>query len=141
ARAAQRRIYQGLEDLPGVRLRKIPDPKGETGDSVYIEFPDKMRRDRFLKAMAAENIPARPPGGSVILTVQPYITKKLTAHPNWPTWNLGRGKSVNYGAHTSPRTIDIHSRFGGVSLDPGYTKQDTDDIVAAIRKVYPAVIG
>jgi hypothetical protein len=25
------------------------------------------------------------------------------------------------------------------SLDPGYTRRETDDIVAAIRKVYPQV--
>ncbi|MCP5110217.1 MAG: DegT/DnrJ/EryC1/StrS family aminotransferase [bacterium] len=139
ARAAQRRVYDGLRDLPGIRFRKRPAPAGETGDSVYIEFPDKARRDRFLDAMKAENIPARPPAGSVILTVQPYITKKLTAHPNWPTWTIGRGKTVRYGAHTSPRTIDIHSRFAGVSFDPGYSRQDTDDIITAIRRVYPVV--
>jgi transposase InsO family protein len=38
-----------------------------------------------------------------------------------------------------PRTIDILSRFAGVSLDPKFTKADTDDIVAAIRKVYSRV--
>jgi hypothetical protein len=32
-------------------------------------------------------------------------------------------------------------RFAGVSLDPKFTKQDTDDVVAAIRKVYPRIVG
>jgi hypothetical protein len=30
-------------------------------------------------------------------------------------------------------------RAAGASLDPGYTRRETDDIVAAIRKVYPQV--
>ncbi len=139
ARANAERVRAGIQDLPGIRFRKEPDPKGAIGDSVYIEFATKNQRDRFLEAMKAENVPARPPAGSVILPVQPYMEKKLTAHPNWPTWTVGRGKTIRYGAGACPRTIDIHSRFAGVSLDPKFTRQDTDDIVAAIRKVYPAV--
>ena len=42
-------------------------------------------------------------------------------------------------AECCPRTIDILSRFAGVSIHPRYTERDTDDIIAAIRKVYPAV--
>ena len=91
--------------------------------------------------MKAENVPCRPPAGSVILPVQDYIVKKLTAQRNWPTWTVGRGKEVDYGAHTCPRTIDIHSRFAGVSVHPGFSDADCDDVVAAIRKVYPKVAG
>jgi 8-amino-3,8-dideoxy-alpha-D-manno-octulosonate transaminase len=139
ARETAARIKAGVQDLPGIKLRKEPDPEGCTGDSIYLEFASKRQRDQFMRAMEAENVPARPPAGSVILPVQPYIEKKLTAHPNWPTWTVGRGRTVRYGAHTCPRTIDIHARFAGVSIDPGFTKRDADDVVAAIRKVYPAV--
>ena len=62
-----------------------------------------------------------------------------TVHPGWPSFTSERGKAMRYGAVCCPRTIDILSRFAGPSLDPKYTKKDTDDIVAAIRKVYPAV--
>ena len=92
-----------------------------------------------LEAMKAENVSCRPPAGSVILPVQAYIEKKLTAHRNWPTWTVGRGKTVQYGADSCPRTIDIHNRFAGVSLNPGLSEADCDDVVAAIRKVFPAV--
>ena len=139
ARRAARRIRSGVEDLPGICFRQEPDPDGAIGDSVYIGFAGKEQRDRFLKAMAAENVPARPPAGSVILPVQPYVAKKLTAQQNWPAWTMGRGKTVEYGAQTCPRTLDIHDRFGGVSIDPGFTARDCDDVIAAIRKVFPAV--
>jgi 8-amino-3,8-dideoxy-alpha-D-manno-octulosonate transaminase len=141
ARASYKRIRAGVADLPGIRFRKDPDPTGSIGDSLYIEFPSSEQRNRFLEAMKAENVPCRPPAGSVILPVQSYIEKKLTAHRNWPTWTVGRGKSVKYGAHSCPRTIEIHNRFGGVSLNPGLSEADCDDVVAAIRKVYPTVSG
>ena len=48
---------------------------------------------------------------------------------------------MRYGAASCPRTIDILGRFAGISLHPKFTAADTDDIVAAIRKVYPSVHG
>ena len=89
--------------------------------------------------MKAENVIASPPAGSAILPIQPYIENKITVHAAWPTFNSERGREIRYGAATCPRTIDILGRFGGVLMDPKFTKRDTDDIVAAIRKVYPQV--
>lgn len=140
SRASARRIYDGIGDLPGIRFRKLPDPDGDIGVSVQIEFDSKQRRDHFVKAMKAENMPARPPSGSAILPVQPYIENKVTAHPGWPTWRTGRGATIRYGAESCPQTIDVLSRFGGVAIDPKFTRRDTDDIIAAIRKVYPVVM-
>jgi midasin (ATPase involved in ribosome maturation) len=89
--------------------------------------------------MKAEGVPANPPGGSAILPIVPHIEKKITVHPNWPSFTSPRGRSIQYGRSCCPRTIDILSRFAGVMMDPKYTQRDTDDIVAAIRKVYPRV--
>jgi hypothetical protein len=108
---------------------------------VYIDFGTKARRDHFMELMKAENILASPPSGSVILPIQAYIENKATVHPAWPTFNSERGKAIRYGAASCPRTIDILGRFGGVLMDPKFTKRDTDDIAAAIRKVYPKVTG
>ena len=139
--ANARRVYAGIRDLPRLRLRQLPDPEGELGAFVFVGFDTKERRDRFMAAMKAENVPARPPGGSVILPTQAHIERKLTVHPAWPSFNTTRGRSIRYGAACCPRTIDVLNRFAGVALDPKFTPRDTDDIVAAIRKVYPAVLA
>jgi len=39
-----------------------------------------------------------------------------------------------------PATLDILSRFAGVSLHPKFSSSDVDDVVAAIRKVYPQIV-
>jgi 8-amino-3,8-dideoxy-alpha-D-manno-octulosonate transaminase len=131
------RVYEGVRDLPGIRFRKLPDPAGELGSAVFLGFDTKDKCERFKAAMKAENVPVGNPGGSIVLPAQPHIEKKVTAHPAWPSFNSPRGKAIQYGAACCPRTVDILSRFAGPSLDPKYTKKDTDDIVAAIRKVYP----
>jgi 8-amino-3,8-dideoxy-alpha-D-manno-octulosonate transaminase len=134
-------VYAGIRDLPNLKLRLLPDPRGEIGSGVFIDFGTKVRCDRFLAAMKAENIPAVKPGGSVILPTLPHVIAKKTIHPNWPSFQTPRGKAIRYGAESCPRTIDILQRFGGVLMDPKFTKRDTDDVVAAIRKVYPAVLA
>jgi 8-amino-3,8-dideoxy-alpha-D-manno-octulosonate transaminase len=138
-RANARRVYDGVRDLPGIRFRKLPDPAGELGSAVFLGFDSKVRCDRFKAAMKAENVPVGNPGGSVVLPTQPHIEKKVTVHPAWPSFTSARGKAIQYGAACCPGTLDILGRFAGPSLDPKYTKKDTDDIVAAIRKVYPAI--
>ncbi len=140
-RAVARRVYEGIADLPGLKLRHRPDPAGELGVGVYLGFASKEKRDGFLAAMKSENVPCSPPSGSAVLPVQKYAEEKLTVHPAWPTFNSPRGKAIQYGAKSCPRTLDVLNRFGGVALDPKYTVSDTRDIVAAIRKVYPKVAG
>jgi 8-amino-3,8-dideoxy-alpha-D-manno-octulosonate transaminase len=129
-------VYAGVRDLPGVQFRHLPDPAGELGTGVFVDFTTRARCDKFLAGMKAENVPAARPGGSVILPTVPHIMAKKTAHPNWPSFQSPRGKAMHYGPETCPRTIDILGRFGGVLLDPKYTRRDVDDIIAAIRKVY-----
>jgi 8-amino-3,8-dideoxy-alpha-D-manno-octulosonate transaminase len=138
-RGNSRRVYAGIQDLPGLRLRRQPDPEGQLGSAVFAGFDTKAQRDRFVEAMKAENVPAQPPGGSVVLPTQPHIEKKVTVHPAWPSFTSERGRAIQYGKECCPRTIDILSRFAGVSLHPKYTRQDTDDIVAAFRKAYAGV--
>ncbi|MBI4909776.1 MAG: DegT/DnrJ/EryC1/StrS family aminotransferase [Acidobacteria bacterium] len=135
------RVYLGVRDLPGAKFRKLYDPAGELGTGVFLEFPTKAKCERFLSAMKAENVPAGRPGGSVILPTQPHIMAKRTLSAQWPAFQTPHGKAMRYGPESCPRTIDILSRFGGVLMDPKYTRRETDDIIAAIRKVYPAVMG
>jgi 8-amino-3,8-dideoxy-alpha-D-manno-octulosonate transaminase len=140
-RAHARRVYEGLGNLPGLRLRRLPDPQGELGSAVFFGLAAKAQRDRFLAAMRAENVPASPPSGSALLPVQPYVEKKVTVHPAWPSFTVGRGRSIQYGAACCPQSRAVLDRFAGVALDPTFTQRDTDDIVAAVRKVSRGLFG
>ena len=135
-----RRVYDGIRDLPGARLRKLPDPAGELGTGVFLEFRSAADRQRFSEAMKAERVPVSPPAGSVVLPIVPEIEQKVTVTPRWPSFASERGRSIRYGKECCPRTIDILSRFAGVMMGPKYTERDTADAVSALRKVYPAIV-
>jgi 8-amino-3,8-dideoxy-alpha-D-manno-octulosonate transaminase len=134
------RVYDGIRDLPNVRLRRLPDPKGELGTGVFLGFSSAAARQRYADAMKAEGVPVSGPAGSVVLPIVPEIEQKVTVVPRWPSFASDRGKSIRYGKECCPRTIDILSRFAGVMIGPKYTERDTQDAVAAIRKVYPAIV-
>jgi 8-amino-3,8-dideoxy-alpha-D-manno-octulosonate transaminase len=138
-RANARKVREGIADLPGLKLRKSADLDGDLGVTVFLDHGTRERRDHFLRALRAEGVSASGPGGSVILPTDARIEKKLTVHPDWPSFNTPQGKAIRYGSECCPRTIDIIGRFGGVIMDPNYTEDDLKDIVRAIRKVYTAL--
>jgi 8-amino-3,8-dideoxy-alpha-D-manno-octulosonate transaminase len=135
-RANAKTVREGIADLPGLKMRKMSDPEGDLGVTVFLDHGTRERRDRFLRALRAEGISASGPGGSVILPIDPRIEKKGTVHPDWPSFNTPQGKAIRYGQECCPRTIDIIGRMGGVVMDPNFSAQDLQDVVKAIRKVY-----
>jgi 8-amino-3,8-dideoxy-alpha-D-manno-octulosonate transaminase len=134
------RVYEGIAGLPGLCTRHRPDPEGDTGSSVWLGFPSQDHRDRFLKGMRAENVPAATPLEVALLPLLPPIEQKMTAHPDWPSFTGPRGRAIRYGAGCCPRTIAVHRRFAGITLDPKFSRRDVDDIIAAIRKVHPTIV-
>jgi len=108
--------------------------------SVYFRTAGKDQRDRFIKALKAENISASAIEGSVILPLQPFIANKQPPEPGWPSFATAGQKAIPSGAECCPKTIDIWNRYVGVPMDPQYSEQDVADIIAAICKVYPAMI-
>jgi 8-amino-3,8-dideoxy-alpha-D-manno-octulosonate transaminase len=135
-----RRVYDGVQDVPGVHLRHLPDPAGELGAGIFLGFRSSAECKRYSDAMKAEGVPVSGPNGSINLPIVPEIEQKVTAIPRWPSFASERGRSIRYGRECCPRTTGILGRFAGVMIGPKYTKRDTDDAVAAIRKVYPAIM-
>jgi 8-amino-3,8-dideoxy-alpha-D-manno-octulosonate transaminase len=133
------RIRKGIADLAGLQPRPRSDPEGDIGTHLWLGFPSQMDRDRFIDAMSTENVPASTPLEVALVPLQPSAEYKLTFHPNWPSFTTDRGRAIRYGAACCPRTIAVHRRFAGIMLDPKFSRDDEADIVAAIRKVYPAI--
>lgn len=141
SRQRARRVREAISDLPGIQLRRMPDPDGDLGYGIYLKLADKPQRDKFVAAMKAENVNAGSISGSVILPTVPHIEKKITLHPGWPSFNTREGKAIRYGAACCPQTLALYDRFVGVRIDPRMSEQDVDDIIAAVTKVYMALVA
>ena len=134
------RVAEGIQDLPGIQFRKLSDSQGGLRSSVYFRTGGKAQRDRFLRALQAENVPATEMEGSVLLPLEPFIEKKQTVEDGWPSFASAQQKAISYGSGCCPRSINIWERYVGVGMDPRYSDQDVADIIAAVRKVYPVVM-
>ena len=134
-RANAKKVREGIADLPGLKLRKSGDIEGDLGMRVFLDLGNRERRDRFLRAVRAEGLAAAGPAGSAILPVSARVANKATIHPDWPSFRSPRGQAIQYGAEACPRTIDILSRHGGVTIGPRYREEDVADVVKIIRKV------
>jgi dTDP-4-amino-4,6-dideoxygalactose transaminase len=134
-----RRVTEGIEDLLGIRFRKLSDPQGGLRSLVFLRTSDRAQRDRFAAALGAENVPAAIMEGSVILPLQPFIEKKQTVENHWPSFDGPEGE-ISYGQGCCPRTVEVFDRYVGVPLDPSYSTQAVADLTAAVHKVYLALV-
>ncbi len=142
--AEQRRrggyVIERVSRIPGIKMRRSNDWNGELHLTIDLLLSSQELRDQFLKAMKAENVPMERPSAAVVLPAQPPIANKAVPHPAWPTFNSPRGKEIRYGAESVPRTMEIFNRTATLTVGPKYDDRDLDDIVAAISKVYTALV-
>lgn len=132
-------VREGIVNLPGLKMRKRPDPQGDNGYAIYLELGDKQARDRCIKELRNRGIPASTLTGSVLLPVQKSVMEKQARHANWPSFTSPEGKAIQYGPDCCRQTLEIFDRFVQVRIGPKYTQAMNDRIVDAIREVYPQV--
>lgn len=146
ALANHRRMHQyvaaKLKDLPGIKLRPSNNPGGDIGLSLDLLLPTRDLRDKFIEAMTAENVPMGVGiQGTRNLPTMGYIEDKVAPHPQWPSFNTPRGKSMKYGAECCPRSVDLKNRYASLYIGPKWTEDDLHDVVSAITKVYTALLS
>jgi 8-amino-3,8-dideoxy-alpha-D-manno-octulosonate transaminase len=133
-------VREGIKGLPGIRMRKRPDPKGDNGYAVYFEAGNKAERDRCIGELRTRGIPASTLTGSVLLPIRESVMNKRARHPNWPSFNSPEGKAIKYGPDSCRQTLEIFDRFVQVRIGPKYTEAMNDRIINSIREVYKLVI-
>ncbi|MCZ7637070.1 MAG: DegT/DnrJ/EryC1/StrS family aminotransferase [Verrucomicrobia bacterium] len=132
-RTSAEAIRRGIEGLPGLRLRTQPDPAGDIGTGVFFEVASRAERDRCIRALQQEHVPAATLTGSVLLPLDEAVVAKRTRHAAWPSFTSPEGRAIRYGPECCPQTSEIFDRFVQVRIGPRYTPRINDHIVAVIR--------
>jgi 8-amino-3,8-dideoxy-alpha-D-manno-octulosonate transaminase len=132
-------IYDGIEDLDGIRLRTRPDPEGDIGYGVYFETKDKAARDRCIQELRKRKVPASTLTGSVLLPVEESVVSKRTRHPAWPSFNSPEGRAIQYGPDGCRQTLDVFDRFVQIRIGARYTQRINDYLIDAIRRTCAAI--
>ncbi|HUV96964.1 MAG TPA: DegT/DnrJ/EryC1/StrS family aminotransferase, partial [Acidobacteriaceae bacterium] len=140
------RIRQALEAYPGIHLRKIADPQGDTGSFLMTTYPSPETATRINQALRAEGIVTLPQGVNNIVMTQwglhiyyniPSLVQKTGVDKRNSPWTLAENREshTEYGKGTCPVADGLFERTILLAIPSCLTDQDEQDIIHAFDKV------
>jgi len=140
------RIRRAIEQLPGLRLRSIVDPSGDTGCFLITTYEDAAAARRINAALLAEGIATWPQGVSNIVMTEwglhvyyniASLVKKTSVDGRGFPWKLAEnaGLARDYGKGACPAADGLFERSILIPIPSCLTEKDEDDIILAFRKV------
>jgi dTDP-4-amino-4,6-dideoxygalactose transaminase len=136
-RRLYKRIVDGISGLPGIAIRRVPDPSGDTAFEIYLRLPSVEIAKDFRQRLDALNVNCNKTTGTYCHYAREYCqtgqahapaASPFTDVTDWP----GRG----YRKEDFPRTESIIHDFVALPLGAAYTDDDADYIVRAVRRVH-----
>jgi 8-amino-3,8-dideoxy-alpha-D-manno-octulosonate transaminase len=142
-RAHKAAVLDGMRGLPGVTIRRLPDPEGDTGATLMFFLPTDEQASAFSKALAAEGIRtevAWNSGQHVYYHFDQIIERRMFAerHCSWECPHYKGHARLEKGMF--PQTDDLLRRALQIDLHPLLTERDEFDIVRGMRKVSSALL-
>ncbi len=146
-RAAKWRIREAIKNIPGIGLRDIADPSGDTGPVLITIYETAAACQRFVEALRAEGI--RGPEGSLAnitmrewgmhwyFNIPSLVKKRSNARDGFPWTHPSNAfaSSYSYERGQLPVCDSMSERAALLTVMPVLTDKDVDDIIAAFRKV------
>ncbi|MGD0128730.1 MAG: DegT/DnrJ/EryC1/StrS family aminotransferase [Terriglobia bacterium] len=145
------RIREALARLPGVQLRKMVDPAGDTGCFLITTYADADTAQRVNRALRAEGIVTFPQGVSnVVMTdwgLHLYfnnvsLVNKASVDGHGFPWKLAENQGLggNYAKGTCPKADSLFERSILIAIPSCLTPKDEDEIIRAFEKVLKALL-
>ena len=137
-RGHQHRLREALGKTPGIHLRRLVDPTGDSGSYLAWFHDSADLAEEFMDALNAEGIPvSRPHGG---IHQYRHMTNLLSNAPvttEGCPWSCpyNAESPMEYKANMLPRSNQLLDKARMLSLPPLLTDQDINDVIRAFRKV------
>lgn len=151
-RQAKWKIRNALAGLPGLQLRTIMDPAGDSGPFMLFTLANEALARRFVDAVRAEGI--RGPDGSLAcLTMREWglhwysnipslVQKRSNSRDGFPWSHPANAFAGNYSYALGalPNCDDLHARGALLTIASKLTGDDIADIITAFTKVASALL-
>lgn len=146
-RSAKWRIRERLAALPGLELRNVPDPSGDSGPFILMRFATPELAQQVVDAVRAEGV--RGPEGSLAcltlkdwglhwyFNVQSLVHKRSMADSGFPWSHPDNAfhEQIDYRRGSLPVCDDYHDRGALLTVASRLSDQDVDQIASAFEKV------
>lgn len=140
-RHLQGKIIAGIRDLPDMKMRRIPDPTGDTAVETYIVMPNHDKADELRGKLDALNVNCRKTTGSYCHYAREYCTTGLAHAPGAsPFKEFKEWPAPGYRQQDFPKTEAIVHRVVALPVGSMYTEEDADYVVRAVRHVWNDVM-
>lgn len=151
-RVSKYRIRHALEKLPGLKLRHIVDPAGDTGAFLITTYQNATTAEKVNAALRAEGIVTYPQGCSNIrmadwglhlyYNIVSLVMRRSIDARGFP-WGLNEnaGSEMRYQKGTCPKADELFERSIIMSVPSCLSSRDEDDIIHAFQKVVPYYCG
>lgn len=146
-REAKWKIREAIKDIPGIALREIDDPAGDTGPVLITVYPTAEACQRFVEAIRAEGVRG-PEGSLTCITMREWgmhwyfnipslVKKRSNAKEGFPWTHPANAFAAEYSyAKGQLPVCDAMSERAALLTVASVLKDaDIDDIIAAFRKV------
>lgn len=141
------RLRRELEQLPGLALRRLVDPAGDSGPFLITIYRDNESAARVSEALRAEGILTFPQGVSNVLIKDfgmhvyyniPSLVDRHSVDGGGFPWKLAENSAsvnVSYAKGTCPVADSLFERSILLAVPSCLTEADEQDIVHAFKKV------
>src|SRR5215469_3186489 len=145
-RQSKYRIRQALEQFPGVMLRRMVDPAGDTGSFLITTYETSQIAQHVNAALRAEGITTLPQGMSnVVMTdwglhlyynIVSLVSRRSVDNAGFP-WTLVENTSSEkrYEKGSCPVADHLFERSIIMSIPSCLTPEDEADVIQAFKKV------
>lgn len=142
-RNAAGNLISALRELPGLRAPHIP--KGFTHSFYvagftleYSKYPDMPPREKIVKALAAEGVPALMNGYQNIHLLPLFRKQQAIGNQGWPYSLLSQEKRLKLANQTLPVAEELHSvSFLGINMCAfEFNHEEIESISKAFHKVW-----
>lgn len=133
-RALQQEVLARISGLPALRLRRVPDPEGDSGFELYFWVKDAAARDAWRERLTAAGIPCQQMTGTYAQYRRPYVLSGLSHAAAASPFAAGAGwPGPGYRAEDFPATEDLIHRFVALPLGVNYSPADAIHIGETVR--------
>jgi 8-amino-3,8-dideoxy-alpha-D-manno-octulosonate transaminase len=130
-RRHRRRLVDSVQPFEGIRVREGPDPAGDNGSSLILQFAGEEEANFFRKALRAENIPCDACSAKLSYGFRAMLQYRRPCRDGSNS-TLG---DAPYRLGLCPYTESILKRSVAISISPAFSDRDVEDIILGIRVV------
>lgn len=141
-RALSKKIREAVAGLPGVRMRRVPDPEGEVPIETYF-WPSRAGDAAKLRQFLDDRgIHCQQITGTYCQYRRGYCLNRSTAHGPIPQFaGAGEWPAEGYRAVDFPRTENLTRDFVAIPVGCYFTPEDAEHVAGALREAAEAILS